>query len=94
MGQKQPNELGLYDMLGNVWEWCLDWHDDAYYGRSPDADPVNTQAASGRVERGGGFYNDARNLRWPNRIANRPPTMDSGLGFRACLAPTIASPAK
>ncbi|HEY84898.1 MAG TPA: formylglycine-generating enzyme family protein [Chloroflexi bacterium] len=39
VGQKKPNELGLYDMSGNMWDWCWDWYDSDYYNSSPEADP-------------------------------------------------------
>ncbi len=52
VGQKRPSNFGLYDMHGNVWEWCWDWYDDAYYGRSPVDDPPGGAGASHRVIRG------------------------------------------
>ncbi len=55
VGLKQPNGWGLFDMHGNVWEWCLDWYDGEYYSRAPQADPMNTQSGDHRVLRGGGW---------------------------------------
>jgi formylglycine-generating enzyme required for sulfatase activity/TolB-like protein len=90
VGQKKANELGLCDMPGNVWEWCLDWYDPGYYGRygrSPNTDPANLQAAAGRVFRGGGWCYAPRSLRSAGRLGFRPVCAIGDLGFRASLAP-------
>ena len=55
VGQKQSNELGIYDLSGNVWEWCWDWYDDSYYGKSPAASPKGADGDSFRVLRGGSW---------------------------------------
>jgi formylglycine-generating enzyme required for sulfatase activity len=55
-GQKKPNELGLYDMSGNVWEWCHDSHDAGYYAKSPASDPTGVLSGGLRVLRGGSWY--------------------------------------
>ncbi len=89
VGLKEPNELGLYDLSGNVAEWCLDWYDEGYYARSPNTDPANTQAASFRVFRGDCWTNDAGLVRSVVRGRFRPDDAGNGLGFRACLAPAI-----
>ncbi|MBU1877381.1 MAG: SUMF1/EgtB/PvdO family nonheme iron enzyme, partial [Chloroflexi bacterium] len=52
VGQKQPNELGLYDMSGNAWEWCGDWYSDTYYASSPASDPRGPLSGTERVRRG------------------------------------------
>ena len=57
VGQKQPNELGIYDMSGNVWEWCSDRYSDSYYRTSPKNDPQGPNSGSSRVLRGGSWYN-------------------------------------
>jgi len=68
VGQKKPNELGIYDMSGNVWEMCSDWFDTAYYKNSPGTNPRNDKKALHRVVRGGSWrspkercYSKARN---------------------------------
>ena len=55
VGQKSPNAWGLYDLLGNVWEWCGDSYDEKYYASSPAADPPGASGASSRVFRGGSW---------------------------------------
>jgi formylglycine-generating enzyme required for sulfatase activity/tRNA A-37 threonylcarbamoyl transferase component Bud32 len=89
VGEKNPNSWGLYDMSGNVWEWAYDWFDSAYYQKSPGADPVNTSAASGRVDRGGGWANNPGLVRSANRYRNSPGYRFNFLGFRLLR---VASP--
>ena len=60
MGRLQPNAWGLYDMHGNVWEWCSDCYDKAYYKQSPVEDPPGCSEASHRVFRGGSWGDDPR----------------------------------
>jgi formylglycine-generating enzyme required for sulfatase activity len=69
---KQPNALGLYDMLGNLSEWTLDQYDPAFYASAPDKNPLNPPAARyPKVVRGGSFMDAATELRCANRIASK-----------------------
>ena len=60
VGGKRPNAWGLYDMHGNLWEWCQDWYDKEYYANSPTDDPPGPSGGSDRVLRGGS-WNTIRN---------------------------------
>ena len=82
VGQKIPNELGIYDMSGNVWEWCWDWYASDYYAESPGPNPSGPSAGESRVLRGGSWNNNANNLRVANRNRNRPTNSNNNRGFR------------
>jgi formylglycine-generating enzyme required for sulfatase activity len=79
-GEKSPNELGLYDMSGNVWEWCSDWYGD--YGSSSQTHPAGPASGSDRVLRGGSWGSDARHVRVPVRRGSTPDFRAGNLGFR------------
>ena len=80
---KKPNALGIYDMSGNVWEWCLDWYDADYYSASPVNNPKNTsKGARTRVQRGGGWDDGATYCRVSDRNGYEPTNRYSSDGFR------------
>lgn len=85
VGECDPNELGLYDMSGNVWEWCNDRYDHYYYSNSPSVDPIGPLDGSMRVFRGGSWFHDAGFCRVWFRNYDAPTGTGSDLGLRLAL---------
>ena len=82
VAEKRPNGLGLYDMLGNVWEWVSDWYDEHYYQSSPSQNPPGPASGQYRVLRGGGENDGTGDIRVSRRLMNPPSFYGNTLGFR------------
>ena len=94
VGKRRANALGLYDMSGNVWEWCFDWYnnnptanDSAYMQGGIVTDPQGAASGSNRVARGGCWYFSAGNCTVGERGNLSPGTVGNGLGFRLACRP-------
>jgi len=88
VGSYPPNPFGLYDMHGNVWEWCADYYDRNYYKGSPRVDPQGPPVGTLRVVRGGSCYNIGRFCRAAYRFGVSPGNKDIDVGMRVVMVPS------
>ncbi|MCQ2317044.1 MAG: formylglycine-generating enzyme family protein, partial [Bacteroidales bacterium] len=86
VGTKRGNALGIYDMSGNVYEWCKDWYSNSYVSYDTN-NPTGPSSGSRRVSRGGSWYYDAGDCRVSNRGSSTPGRRYYDLGFRVVLVP-------
>ncbi len=86
VGQKAPNCLCIYDMSGNIWEWCQDWYDEDYYSNSPRNNPAGPSSGTYRVARGGGWVSGPKYVCSTFRGGFRPSNRFDYVGFRLALS--------
>lgn len=85
VGKKRSNQLGLFDMSGNVWEWCYGWYGD--YSINAQTNPTGQVSGNQKVCRGGSWFNDLPNLRIVDRSVGTPDLHNSRIGFRVARTP-------
>jgi len=82
IAQTKANSLGIYDLQGNLWEWCADWYDNRFYEKSKRKNPLNNTPNDYKVIRGGSWANDKSMMNKSNRNAIKPNINKINVGFR------------
>ncbi|MCK9613578.1 MAG: formylglycine-generating enzyme family protein [Bacteroidales bacterium] len=82
----KANELGICDMSGNLWEWCSDWHDGAYYSYSPKKNPQGPVNGTEKIVRGGSWMSGYGSIRCSARAWYLPVYHNANIGFRLCMS--------
>ena len=82
VGIKKPNAIGLYDMSGNVWEWCSDWYHDDYFQIAESKNPQGPDYGTEKVVRGGSWFSNETFCNISRRYKLKPDYRDTNFGFR------------
>jgi formylglycine-generating enzyme required for sulfatase activity len=85
VGSFQPNGYGLFDMAGNLWEWCSDWYGASYYAESPRENPKGPPTGERRVLRSGAWYRSLHTIRSAERVSDYPDSNLNVIGFRCAM---------